>query len=78
MGEEKKDFPAARLATITATRWTGNKLFSKGGLTEHSASSRVLRRGQRERWAAIEFEQITQGENNMRSPHGHEPREPNC
>ena len=27
-----KDFPASRLAFILATRWTGNKLFFKGGL----------------------------------------------
>ena len=31
-GGEKTDFAAARLATISATRWTGNKLFFKGGL----------------------------------------------
>ena len=30
------DFAAARLATISATRWTGNKLFFKGGLTFQS------------------------------------------
>ena len=30
---EKKDFAAARLATISATRWTGNILFFKGGLS---------------------------------------------
>ena len=30
--KKKKDFAAARLATISATRWTGNKLFFKGGL----------------------------------------------
>ena len=29
---KKKDFAAARLATISVTRWTGNKLFFKGGL----------------------------------------------
>ena len=29
---EKKDFPAARLATISATGWTGNIFFFKGGL----------------------------------------------
>ena len=31
--EKKKDFAAARVAIISATRWTGNKLFFKGGLT---------------------------------------------
>ena len=30
--QEKKKFADARLATISATRWTGNKLFFKGGL----------------------------------------------
>ena len=29
---KKKDFAASRLATIMATRWTGNKLFFKNGL----------------------------------------------
>ena len=29
---KKKDFAAARLATISDTRWTGNKLFFKGGI----------------------------------------------
>ena len=28
---KKKDFAAARLATISATRYTGNKFFFKGG-----------------------------------------------
>ena len=27
-----KDIPASRLVFILATRWTGNKLFFKGGL----------------------------------------------
>ena len=32
--EEKiKDIAASRLATISATRWTGNKLFFKDGLS---------------------------------------------
>ena len=31
--KKKKDFAAARLATISATRYTGNKLFFKGGLS---------------------------------------------
>ena len=30
--KKKKDIATARLATISATRWTGNKLFFKGGL----------------------------------------------
>ena len=30
--EKKEDFAAARPAIITANRWTGNKLFFKGGL----------------------------------------------
>ena len=29
---KKKDFAASRLATIMVTRWTGNKVFFKGGL----------------------------------------------
>ena len=34
--KKKKDFAAARLATISATRYTENKLFFKGGLSFHS------------------------------------------
>ena len=30
---KKKKFAVSRLAAIMATRWTGNKLFFKGGLT---------------------------------------------
>ena len=33
---KKKDFAATRLATISATRWTGNKVFFKGGLSVHN------------------------------------------
>ena len=32
--KEKKNFAAARLATISPTRYTGNKLFFKGGLIQ--------------------------------------------
>ena len=32
---KKKDFVAARLATISATRWTGNKLFLRVALEYH-------------------------------------------
>ena len=33
---KKLDFAAARLAAISATRYTGNKLFFKGGLTRNT------------------------------------------
>ena len=40
----RKDFAVSQLATIIATRWTGNKLLFKGGLlgaTLHDMESKV-------------------------------------
>ena len=39
-GKEKK-IAAARPTTISATRWTGNKLFFKGGLSDSNIGSKI-------------------------------------
>ena len=43
--KRKKDKVAARLATISSTRWTGNKLFFKGGLSTVYGCEGGVRRG---------------------------------
>ena len=49
MKKEKKSFAAAQMATIAATRWTGNKLLFKGGLRKVSLASYMnIRWGQHE------------------------------
>ena len=44
---KKKYFAASRLATIMATRWTGNNFFFKGGLTDRQ----IARQAERDRHA---------------------------
>ena len=39
----KKDFAASQLAIITACRWTGNKLFLKGGLLLNGLFNKLLK-----------------------------------